>query len=260
MKIRTCYIRTKVDNSKIKVTYDKISKGRPAWIKVDGLPEGSRFISIHLGEKGREGTRIQAYQTYLLENYYLPLNYTKEEMSKYYDQFSKYYDDSLKSTNYNIKAADFLMGKLKKYIKKGELLDLGAGTGLITEMFVKEGFSPATLVDYSPGMLNKAKKRKTLKGCEFVKADIRKLNLHKKFDLILSFFSFGSSSYFDREELDKILKIAQNHLKGNGIFVVLGHTEVSKFKEYFKPLEMGIYTLDKKMKFYVDYFIGRKKG
>jgi len=247
------------DISKLKVTYDKTSKGRPAWIEIKGLPEGARFISIHCGKKGTEGTRIQAYQTYLLENLYLPLNYTKEEMSKFYDKFSESYDNSIKSTNYNINAAEFLIDKLKKHIKKGELLDLGAGTGLITEMFVKEGFKPATLVDYSQGMLNKAKKIKSLKGCKFIKADIRKLDLHKKFDLVLSFFSFGSSSYFDKEELDKILKIAQNHTKEGGIFAVLGHTAVSKFKEYFKPLESGIYTLDKENKFYTDYFIGRKK-
>ena len=261
-QVRSYYLRHRIDKnekSKLKITYDKTSKSRPAWIKVEGLPEGARFISIHCGKKGTEGTRIQAYQTYLIPGLYLPLNYTKEEMSKFYDKFSENYDNSLKSTNYNIRAADFLIKRLKKHIKKGELLDLGAGTGLITEMFVKEGFSPATLVDYSQGMLNKSKKRKSLKGCKFIRADIRKLNLKKKFDLILSFFSFGSSSYFDKEELDKILKIAQNHLKENGIFAVLGHTAVSKFKEYFKPIDTGIYTLDKKNKFYVDYFIGGKR-
>ena len=142
---------------------------------------------------------------------------------------------------------------------KGEFLDLGAGTGLITEMFVNEGFGPATLVDYSQGMLNKAKKRKSLKGCKFVKADIRKLNLGKKFDFVLSFFSFGSSSYFDKDELEGLLKIVKNHLKEGGLFVVLGHTAVSEFKTAFKPLETGIHTLDKEKKFYTDYFIGRKK-
>ena len=260
-QLRSYYLRHRINvkDKKIKIEYDKTSKGRPAWIKIQGLPEGSRFISIHCGKKGTEGTRIQAYQTYLIPELYLPLNYTKEEMSKFYDQFSEYYDNSLKSTNYNIKAAEFIVKKLKKYIKKGEFLDLGAGTGLITEMFVKEGFGPATLVDYSQGMLNKAKKRKTLKNCKFVRADIRKLNLHKKFDLILSFFSFGSSSYFDKDEMDDLLKIVKNHLKDNGLFVVLGHTSVSEFKSAFKSLDSGIYALDKEKKFYTDYFIGRKK-
>lgn len=261
-RLRSYYLRHRIDEkekSKLKIEYDKTSKGRPAWIKIQGLPEGSRFISIHCGKKGTEGTRLQAYQTYLIPELYLPLNYTKEEMSKFYDQFSESYDNSLKSTNYNLKAAEFIIKKLKKYLKKGEFLDLGAGTGLITEMFVKEGFGPATLVDYSQGMLNKAKKRKSLKGNKFIRADIRKINLHKKFDIILSFFSFGSSSYFDKDEMDDLLKMVKNHLKENGLFVVLGHTAVSEFKSTFKPLEMGIHTLDKEKKFYTDYFIGRMK-
>jgi SAM-dependent methyltransferase len=259
MEFRRYYVGKKIDKNKLKISYDKISKWRPAWIKVEGLPKRSRFISIHLGEKGKEGTSLQFYNTYLLERLYLPTNYTKEEMSIFYDKFSDDYDNYLKSTNFNTKAAEFLIKKLKEHIDSGELLDLGAGTGLITKMFVKEGFGPATLVDYSQGMLNKAKKIKTLKGSKFIKADIRKLNLKKKFDLVLSFFSFGSSSYFDKGELNSILKIAQNHLKKDGIFCVLGHTGVSKFERYFKPLEMGIYTLDEESKSYVDYFIGRLK-
>jgi SAM-dependent methyltransferase len=259
MKIRRYYVGKKADNSKLRISYDKTSKIRPAWIKVKGLPKRSRFISIHLGKKGKEGTRIQFYHTYLLEELYLPINYTKEEMAIFYDKFSEDYDKYIKSTNFNTRAAEFLIGKLKKHIKKGEFLDLGAGTGLITEMFVKEGFGPATLVDYSQGMLDKAKKVNSLKECKFIEADIRKLNLGKKFDLVLSFFSFGSSSYFDKDELDKILKIAQNHLKKEGIFCVLGHTGVSKFEKYFKPLETGVYTLDEESKSYVDYCIGRKK-
>jgi len=258
MKLRAYYKRTKT-NKKFKITYDKTSKGRPAWIKVKDFPKGVRYISVHLGKKGKESRRIQPYQTYLIEGLFIPLDYTKEEMSKFYDEFSKSYNKAIKSTGFNIKAGKFLIKKLKKYSKKGEFLDLGAGTGLITEIFVQEGYGPATLIDYSQGMLNKAKKRKELKESKFVKADIRKLNLKKKFDIILSFFSFGSFSYFDEEELDKILKIVYKHLKKKGIFAVLGHAQVSEFKKYFKPLEIGVYTLSKKHKFYTDYFMGRKK-
>lgn len=260
MKLRAYYKRTKT-NKKFKITYDKTSKGRPAWIKVENFPKGVRYISVHLGKKGKESRRIQPYQIYLIEGLFIPLNYTKEEMSKFYDKFSEIYDYELKNSGkrQNIIATEFLIKKLKKHIKKGELLDLGAGTGLITEMFLKEDYGPATLVDYSQGMLNKAKKRKGLKGSKFIKADIRKLNLKKKFDLIISFFSFGSFSYFDEEELDKILKIVHKHLKKGGIFAILGHAQVSEFKKFFKPLEKGIYTLNYEKKFYTDYFIGRKK-
>ncbi|HRZ85380.1 MAG TPA: class I SAM-dependent methyltransferase [Candidatus Paceibacterota bacterium] len=264
MKIRKLFKGIKPDKYSLKLEYDKSSKGRPAWIKVKGLPDDVQFIRIHLGRKGIGGKRIQTYRTYLIDGLFLPIDYTNGEMAKFYDKFSEVYDYSIKTkgkgvAGQNLIAANFLLNKLKKYIDKGEMLDLGAGTGLITELFVKEGFYPATLVDYSKGMLEKAKTRKGLKGCKFIQADIRNLNLNKKYDLILSFFSFGSDSYFSSEELDKILGIAKKHLKHNGIFAVLGHTSVDKFGKYFKKLDSGIYDLSTRNKFYTDYFIGRAK-
>ena len=65
----------------------------------------------------------------------------------------------------------------------------------------------------------------------------------------------GSSVDFIKEDL----KGEFIFVKDNGLFVVLGHTSVSEFKSAFKPLAMGIHTLDKEKKFYTDYFIGRKK-
>jgi ubiquinone/menaquinone biosynthesis C-methylase UbiE len=255
------YYKKVYPKKKLKVKFDKRKNQRPAWIKVEGLPKGVNFISIHLGKKGIEGERIQFYKTYLPEGLFLPTNYTKEEMKRFYDKFSEIYDYDIGHSGagggQNILAAEFLIKKLKKYIQKGELLDLGAGTGLITEMFVKEGFSPATLVDYSDGMLNKAKKRKGLKKSKFIKADLRKLKLGKKYDLILSFFSLGSSSYFSKEELESIINNIRKHLKKNGIIVLLGHMPLPEFEKEFKKLESGIYCLNSKKEFYTDYFIGK---
>jgi ubiquinone/menaquinone biosynthesis C-methylase UbiE len=264
MKISKLFHGVKAKKYSLGMKYDKTSKERPAWIIVKGLPDDVQFIRIHLGKKGKEGKRIQTYKTYLIDELFLPIDYTKKEMAKFYDKFSKVYDYSIKTggkgvSGQNLLAAKFLLNKVKRFVKKGEMLDLGAGTGLITEIFVKEGFYPATLVDYSKGMLNKAKKRKSLKGCKFVERDIRKLNLNKKYDLILSVFSFGSDSYFDKEEMDNILKIASKHLKSKGILAVLGHNNLKRFNKYFKKLDSGIYDLSTKNKFYTDYFIGRKK-
>lgn len=257
--IFTAYYKKIKPTRRFNIEYDKRENKRPAWIKINGLPEGTNFIKIHLGKEGKSGKRIQFYKTYLPEGLFIPIDYTKEEMKRFYNKFSEIYDYEIKKSGQNLLAARFLINKLKKYVKKGEILDLGAGTGLITEMFIKEGYSPATLVDYSQGMLNRAKQRKDLEGSKFIKADIRKLNLNKRFDLVLSFFSFGSSSYFDEEEIIKILKIAKKHLKKNGIFAVLGHLPLSEFEKEFKKLESGIYDLSTKKKFYTDYFIGRLK-
>jgi len=260
----SAYYKKVLPSGKLKIQYENIKNKRPAWIKVEGLPSGTNFIKIHLGKKGKDGQRIQFYKTYLPEGLFIPIDYTKEEMQRFYDKFAEIYDKELKSERkgtkgQNILAAEFLIKKIKKHIKEGEILDLGAGTGLITEMFVKEGFSPATLIDYSKGMLNKAKRRNNLKNAKFIKEDLRNLNLKKKYDLVLSFFSFGSSSYFKKEELEKILKIASKHLKKKGIFAVLGHMPLKEFKKYFKEIDSGIYDLSTKNKFYTDYFIGMKK-
>lgn len=260
MEIRTLYQRKDAKKYKLKYEFDKTSKGRPAWIYVErGLPEGIGYINIHLGKLGKEGKRIQSYIRYLPDRLFLPTDYTKEEMEKYYDRLSLFYNKELIKTGFNAKAGKFLVKKLKKHVNSGSLLDLGAGTGLVTEIFVNEGFKPATLVDYSYGMLKEAKKNKNLKKSTFVKADTRKLNLNKKYDVIISTFSFGSSSYFDLEELPKILNVAKKHLKKGGIICVLGHFGEELFKKDFKTLEKGIYTLSKEKEFYTDYFIGRKK-
>jgi ubiquinone/menaquinone biosynthesis C-methylase UbiE len=260
MKIRYLYQKKEASKYNLKYEYDKTSKGRPAWIYFkNGLPTGTGYLSVHLGKIGKQGKRIQSYKRYLPEELFLPSDYTKEEMEKFYDKFSSFYDKELIKANHNIKAGKFLLGKLKKYVKRGSMLDLGAGTGLVTEIFVKQGFNPVTLVDYSSGMLKKAKMNKNLKGSKFIKADIRKLNLNKKYDVVISTFSFGGSGYFNLEELPNILNVAKKHLKKNGIICVLGHFGEGLFEKDFKTLDKGIYTLNKEKKFYVDYFIGRKK-
>ncbi len=259
MNVRNIYKKIKAEKYLLRVSYDKRSKGRPAWIQIKGLPKGVTFISVHLGKMGREGRRIQFYKTYLPSGLFLPLDYTKEEMQEYYNKFAETYDQDIRKHEQNIRAAHFLLRNLKKYIQKGKILDLGAGTGLITGIFVKAGFFPATLVDYSQGMLNRAKKKKGLEGCTFIKADIRTLSLKGQFDVILSFFSFASSSYFNSEELDHILDIAHKHLKKNGVIAILGHFGADLFEKKFKTKEKGIYVLNEKSKFYTDYFIGEKK-
>lgn len=259
MKVRNIYKKERAEKYKLKIRYDKKSKGRPAWIYIKGAPRGTRFISVHLGKKGKEGRRIQYYRTYLPSGLFLPIDYTPAEIQEYYNKFSEIYDQEVIKHEQNLRAAYFLLKKLKKYIKRGGMLDLGAGTGLITEIFVKAGFSPAVLVDYSQGMLDQAKKKSALVESEFIKTDVRKLNLKKQFDVILGFFSFANSSYFRREELDSLLNVANKHLKKKGVIAILGHFSADLFERKFKTKEKGIYVLNKKSKFYTDYFIGERR-
>jgi ubiquinone/menaquinone biosynthesis C-methylase UbiE len=264
MKLRALYKKVKPEKYKLKISYDKRKNERPAWIRIEGLPKEITFIRIDLGRKGVKGERLVNYKIYLIPGLFLPVDYTPEEMKIFYNKFSRNYNNFLEkggkgTSGQNLLAANFLLKKIKKQINKGELLDLGAGTGLITKMFVNEGFYPVTLVDYSKGMLNKAKKIKALKNCDFIQKDLRKLKLKKKYDLVISFFSFGSSSYFSKEETENILIGIKKYLKPRGVFAVLGHNYLKLFKKHFKEIDSGIYDLSTKNKFYTDYFIGSKK-
>jgi ubiquinone/menaquinone biosynthesis C-methylase UbiE len=258
MKLRAYYVKKYPHKIKLRVSYDKKSNDRPAWILVKGLPLGATFIGINLGKKGKKGQRIIAYKTYLPSGLFLPIDYTAKEMREYYNKFSEIYDDEIKERSHNLEAGSFLCKKLKRHSKTNvSLLDLGAGTGFLTETFFDAGFKDITLVDYSQGMLNKARKRKKLRGCKFIQADLKNLCLRKRYDVILSIFCLGSPSYFNASEFEKTLVLAKKHLKPGGIIAVLGLFDQSAFENHFKKLESGIYTLDKRKEFYADYFIGR---
>ena len=240
-----------------KLSYDKKSKERPAWIEID-LPEEIRFLSVRFKH------RLYIYQTYLRSGLFLPIDYTNKEMSRFYDRWADKYDLDVNQGKTNIKEAEFIVSLLDKYNKNKniEILDLGAGTGILSEILVKHGYKNITLVDFSQEMLNKAKKKNLLKGCKFIKADVRKMNLRKKFDAACSLFSFGSTSYFKKEEIPVIFNVLKKHLKKNALFFTVGHLKHEEYEKQFKILKSGEHSFPgiSKYKFYVDYFIGRKKA
>ena len=139
MKLRCLYKKVKPEKYKLKISYDKKSKGRPAWVKIEGLPDGISYISVLLDEKSEK--KRQTYCIYIEKGLFLPIDYTKKEMEIFYNKFSEGYDKEIRKKN--MRAIDFFVKRVKKHIKRGEMLDLGAGTGLVTEKFVKQGFSPA---------------------------------------------------------------------------------------------------------------------
>lgn len=107
-----------------------------------------------------------------------------------------------------------------KFEPPASVLDLACGAGRHSIIFSKKGFD-VTAVDLSERLLCEAKKLADEEGIdiEFIKSDLRDLNLDREFTLVINLFtSFG---YFkDDEENFKIFDIAFKHLRDNGRFVI----------------------------------------
>jgi len=201
------------DVSKLDFEYEK-GYDRPAWIYVKGLPDRTGYIKINLnGRRLRYGYGVLAKLPL-----YLPLDYTKDELRRYYDKFAEYYDGCFS----NLDFAQLLLSKIE--LKQDDkILEIGSGTGVSSLPFVRAGFADITLTDFSEDMLEVAKTRPELANCKFVSGDVRTLKFEEKFDVIFSVLALGKSSYFDEEEMPSIYKKVADLLKPNGKLAILGN-------------------------------------
>jgi len=137
-----------------------------------------------------------------------------------YDKFRKqaipnmdiYYDTVVNLTN--------------NYINP-QILDLGAGTGILTELlYKKHPNADVTLVDLSTKMLNIAKKKFANLNFKYVEADYLTYDFKEKYDIIVSSLSIH---HLTDEEKKLLYKRIYNYLKDGGIFInadqVYGATE-----------------------------------
>ncbi len=233
----------------IKFVYDKTSEKRPAWIWVENLPQNVMFLNTRINGK------IHHYRVYLSTSIplFLPTNYTKDEMKKFYGRFAEIYDREMKSRN--AQATKFLFNKIRIQ-KDAELLELGAGSGISSVPLVKMGYKNITLLDFSKEMLAKAKQKNELKKCRFIQQNIAKLKLNEKFDLIFSIFSFASNSYFNDTEMPALWKKIAYNLKPKGIFMVMGN-DFEPPMSLIKKINSGKYEIVKGYK--AQWYIGKKK-
>ena len=126
---------------------------------------------------------------------------------------------------------------LKTYIKtKGEVLDLGCGTGEFIYRLLDDGFS-VTGVDISEGMLEMAEKKiksKNLKNNDYklVKADIVNYEHSNEADYIMC--NFDTVNYFENKtEFKKFISKTYKNLKKGGYLIFDIVTE-EIFEEIFE--------------------------
>lgn len=147
-----------------------------------------------------------------------------------YSSFAATYDTFMDNCPYAEWAA-YLTGILKEYeIKDGLLLDLGCGTGSMTELLAAVGFDMIG-IDYSEEMLEIAMDKCIKTGYDilYLLQDMREFELYGTVRAIISVCD--SMNYImEEEEVKEIFRLANNYLDPGGIFIFDFNTEY-KYRE-----------------------------
>lgn len=161
---------------------------------------------------------------------------TNDNIKSIFDKYATQYNDSRQKLIpcyddfYKI-AVEIIPFKRDKNIK---VLDLGAGTGLISSLVAsKFGKSAIKLIDVSENMLNQAKSCLGGKSNKYsyLAADYSTIELSEKFDIVISALSIH---HLTGKKKKALFKNIYNHLNHNGVFInadqVQGETAESESK------------------------------
>jgi len=229
------------------IRYDKNSKKRPSWVKIK-LDKKVIFIKILFNEEAFW------YRRYF-EDYFFPLEATSEDHKNYYNEISENYESYVPQNKLMI---NILLGFFKelKIRRDAEILDLGAGTGIVTEGIVKGGYKNITLLDISDRELDIAKNKENLKNVKYQIVDLTKDNIKSKFDVI---YETMSLDYFKGDKMATILEKIKDALANGGKFIVIDRHIYYEFNNYFKEIKSGKTALETpEGVFDYYYYIGKK--
>ena len=147
-----------------------------------------------------------------------------------YTDFADVYDTFMDETPYE-EWCEFLNRILEKYkVPKGLVLDLGCGTGTLTEMLSQEGYDMIG-VDNSEQMLAIAMEKRDESGENilYLLQDMREFELYGTVGAVISVCD--SLNYLlEEEELVQTFKLVNNYLDPKGIFIFDFNT-VYKYRE-----------------------------
>lgn len=142
-----------------------------------------------------------------------------------YTNFATVYDMFMDNVPYD-EWGEYVHSLLKEYnINDGLVLDLGCGTGNITEILASKGYDMIG-VDYSEDMLNVAQEKKIESGHDilYLNQDMREFELYGTVRAVVSICD--SINYItDKEDLLTVFKLVNNYVDQYGVFIFDMNTE-----------------------------------
>lgn len=147
-----------------------------------------------------------------------------------YRSFARVYDMFMDNVPYE-EWCEYLTGLLEEYgIKSGILLDLGCGTGSLTELLADRGYDMIG-IDNAEDMLEIAAEKREKSGHDilYLMQDMREFELYGTVQAAVSICD--SINYIlDYEELVQVFSLVNNYLDPEGIFIFDCNTEY-KYQE-----------------------------
>lgn len=147
-----------------------------------------------------------------------------------YTSFAKVYDTFMDNVPYE-EWAEYLAELLQEYdIEDGLVLDLGCGTGSLTEILATKGYDMIG-ADGSAEMLEIAMEKKAQSGHDilYLLQDMREFELYGTVHAVVSVCD--CVNYItDEKELEQVFRLVNNYLDPEGIFIFDFNTEY-KYKE-----------------------------
>ena len=136
-----------------------------------------------------------------------------------YTSFARVYDTFMDNIPYE-EWAVYLTGLLNEYgVNDGLVLDLGCGTGNMTELLAKEGYD-MICVDNAEEMLEIAMEKREKSGHDilYLLQDMREFELYGTVRAVVSVCD--SVNYIDEEEdLTEVFRLVNNYLDPGGVFI-----------------------------------------
>lgn len=134
---------------------------------------------------------------------------------EYFSNISKYWDDIYKDESFYVDAFHFIEQYRKKYSLGKKILDIACGTGILLDIFSKNGYETFG-IDYNPEMLKIAEKK--LKKAKLFQGTYKDIPLIDSFPIIIS--TYNSMAYITaKKEFTTVIKSITNKLDDNGLFI-----------------------------------------